>query len=114
MVFFASQHLRMVKTIPAAMMHGITATHFCTLDSQHRSAETVKDVTYHLQERRSHVREGRTAAWALKRRMCICPKCRIRCLRAFAHLSQMRGHTENIATQHVASMKPRDSRNLEP
>lgn len=25
-----------------------------------------------------------------------------------------REHTENIAIQHVASMKPRDSRNLEP
>jgi hypothetical protein len=35
-------------------------------------------------------------------------------LEACLHDYQMRPFTEKIATQQVASMKPRDSRNLEP
>jgi hypothetical protein len=52
----------MVKTIPAAMMHGITATHFATASCQQVFAKIVKDLIYRLQQGRLHVQEGRTAA----------------------------------------------------
>jgi hypothetical protein len=48
----------MVKTIPAAMIHGITATHFCTWNYQQVSRRDCQDLIYRLQEGRLHVLEG--------------------------------------------------------